>query len=83
MTEDDKSALKEVASGAITTISCLGVFIIVMIVLSNITTTASNPIQSNSEVVGQYKECDIIRWNQHGMAEYKYFLYCEKNNVSR
>ena len=31
------------------------------------------------EVVDKYKECDIIRYAPHQVAEYKYFLYCEKN----
>ena len=31
------------------------------------------------EVVDKYKECDIVRYTQHNFAEYKYFLYCEKN----
>jgi hypothetical protein len=79
MNEDDKSALKEVIGGVGAGMVVLGVFVAIIILLTNITTTTSNPTQSNGEVVGKYKECDIIRWNQNGMAEYKYFLYCENN----
>jgi len=82
MTEEDKSALKEVIGGVGVGMVAIGVFvatIAIIILLTNTTTTTSNPTQSNGEVVGKYKECDIIRWNQNVMAEYKYFLYCEKN----
>jgi len=73
---DDKTALKEFFRGVAFTIGLAGVAIIGIAVLSN--NDAPIPEQS-TEVVGQYKECDIIRWNTHQLAEYKYFLYCEKN----
>ena len=31
------------------------------------------------EVVDTYKECDVVRYAPHQVAEYKYFLYCENN----
>lgn len=34
--------------------------------------------QSNFEVVDTYKGCDVVRWTNHQLAEYKYFLHCEK-----
>jgi hypothetical protein len=34
--------------------------------------------KSNFEVVDTYKGCDVMRWTQSNLAEYKYFLYCEK-----
>ena len=36
--------------------------------------------ESNFTVVDKYKGCDVIRWNHNQFAEYKYFLYCDKNN---
>ena len=37
------------------------------------------PVQKeDTKVVGQYKDCDIVRWTQHQLAEYKYFMYCNK-----
>jgi hypothetical protein len=40
----------------------------------------SIPINEASfEVVDRYKECDVVRYAPHQVAEYKYFLYCEKN----
>ena len=42
--------------------------------------TGNNPInESTFEVVDKYKECDVVRYAPHQVAEYKYFLYCEKN----
>ena len=35
--------------------------------------------ESSFEVVDKYKECDVVRYAPHQVAEYKYFLYCEKN----
>ena len=76
MTDDDKVALKEFMRGVAFTFGLVGVAIIGIVMLSN--NDVPVPEQS-TEVVGKYKECDIIRWNAHQLAEYKYFLYCEKN----
>jgi len=35
--------------------------------------------ESSATVVGKYKECDVVRWTNNQLAEYKYFLYCENN----
>ena len=76
MTDDDKFALKEFMRGAAFTLAIVGIAIIGIAMLSN----DNVPIpEQSTEVVGKYKECDIIRWNAHQLAEYKYFLYCEKN----
>jgi len=34
--------------------------------------------KSNFEVVDTYKGCDVVRWTQSNLAEYKYFLDCRK-----
>ena len=73
---DDKEALKEFMRGVAFTVGLVGVAILGIAIISN--NDVPTPEQS-TEVVGQYKECDIIRWNAHQVAEYKYFLYCEKN----
>ena len=78
MTEDDKYALKEVLQGAGIVVGCFSAFIIVMIVLAQISTNGE-PLKSSFEVVDKYKECDVVRYAPHQVAEYKYFLYCEKN----
>lgn len=34
--------------------------------------------QSNFEVVDTYKGCDLVRWSNRGLSDYKYVLYCPK-----
>ena len=78
MTEDDKYALKEFLQGAGVVVGIPVVLIVILIVIINLTST--KPIDESSfEVVDRYKECDVVRYAPHQVAEYKYFLYCEKN----
>ena len=76
MTEDDKAALKEFMRGVVVTIGLTGIIILGLAMLSQSTVTELKP---TAEVVDTYEGCDIVRWNAHQLAEYKYFLYCEKN----
>ena len=34
--------------------------------------------KSNFEVVDNYRGCDLVRWTNSQLAEYKYVLYCPK-----
>ena len=35
--------------------------------------------KGNFEVVDNYKgRCDVVRWTNNQLAEYKYFLHCDK-----
>jgi len=78
MTEDDKYALKEFLQGAGAVVGSFVVIIAILFVIVNLTST--KPINEASfEVVDKYKECDVVRYAPHQVAEYKYFLYCEKN----
>jgi len=79
MTEDDKYALKEFLTAVGVTASTFVVFIIVMLVIINLTSGGKPINESSFEVVDKYKECDVVRYAPHQVAEYKYFLYCEKN----
>ena len=75
MTEEDKYALKEFRNGVAVTLGIVGIAILIIVALSN-----NTPIdQPSFEVVDKYKGCDIVRYAPHQVAEYKYFLYCEKN----
>ena len=76
MTEDDKDALKEFLRGAGTVGFVVGSFILGLILIGWLT---DPPVHKQStEVVGTYKDCDIIQWHYGALAEYKYFLYCTK-----
>ena len=75
MTEDDKYALKEFLNGVAVTLGVVGIGVLIVVALSG-----NTPIdQPLFEVVDKYKECDVVRYAPHQVAEYKYFLYCEKN----
>jgi len=78
MTPEDKYALKEFLTAVGVASSAFVVFIIVMLVIIKFT-SGDKPINSASfEVVDKYKECDVVRYAPHQVAEYKYFLYCPK-----
>ena len=77
MTEDDKVALKEFMRGVAFTIGIVGVAILGIAMLSGGEDVAVN--KTSAKVVDTYEECDIIRWNHHKLAEYKYFLHCPNN----
>jgi len=79
MTEEDKYALKEFVRGAGVFAACAVILITILIALAHFA-SGDKPINSASfEVVDKYKECDVVRYAPHQVAEYKYFLYCEKN----
>jgi len=77
MTQEDKVALKEFLIGAAVAIGITAVFLVI-IFASGIITVGDGELKPSAEVVDTYKECDIIRWSDNGLAEYKYFLYCPK-----
>jgi hypothetical protein len=78
MTEEDKYALREFLRGVGVFLGASAVFIIILIVLAHFA-TGGKPLEASFEVVDKYKECDVVRYAPHQVAEYKYFLYCEKN----
>ena len=79
MTPEDKYALKEFLQGAGTVVGCFVAIIVILLVIVNLS-SGDKPINESSfEVVDKYKECDVVRYAPHQVAEYKYFLYCEKN----
>ena len=73
MTEDDKDALKEFMRGVVVTIGLTGIIILGIAILSNNDVPELKP---TAEVVDTYKGCDIVRWTNNQLAEYKYFLHC-------
>jgi hypothetical protein len=80
MTEEDKYALKEFLQGAGVVVGCfVSIIVLILLVVINLS-SGDKPINESSfEVVDKYKECDVVRYAPHQVAEYKYFLYCEKN----
>lgn len=74
LTKDDKYALREFMRGVSFTIVVAGIAMLGIVLLSGgEDVSISKP---SAEVVGTYKDCDIIQWHYGALAEYKYFLYC-------
>lgn len=38
------------------------------------------PDSQRFEVVDTYKGCDLVRWENHMLADYKYFLHCNNTH---
>ena len=76
MAQEDKAALIEFLRGGAVVGIVVGVIFIGLAMLSQSTVSELKP---SAEVVDTYEGCDIVRWTNHQFAEYKYFLYCEKN----
>jgi hypothetical protein len=78
MTEDDRNALTEIWRGAGVMGIILGSIILGIVILSGGEDVSK--LETSAEVVDTYKGCDIVRWNAHGLAEYKYFLHCNNTH---
>ena len=76
MTEDDKVAFKEFRNGFALAIAVVG---FAMLIIGALSMNDAPIDESSFEVVDKYKECDIVRYAPHQVAEYKYFLDCENN----
>ena len=75
MSEEDKFALKEFARGVSFVIGFSAFIILVLAIL--IGNEGETPLKLSAEVVDTYKGCDVVRWTNHQLADYKYFLYCD------
>ncbi len=73
--QTDKEAFMEFARGGLAALIVLGVFLIIVL---NTGSPQSPPKEGPSrfQIVDKYKGCDVVRWEQKGLAEYKYFLDC-------
>jgi hypothetical protein len=77
MTQEDKIALKEFLGGVAVAIGITAV-VLGIIFASGIVSVGNTELKPSAEVVGTYKECDVVRWTNNGLSEYKYFLHCPK-----
>mgnify|MGYP003328280538 CR=1 FL=1 len=67
---------RAVLFGAVLGMSFLTLFYMVNTALD--TRTQPEKPKSNFEVVDHYKGCDLLKWDNSQLAEYKYVLYCPK-----
>lgn len=53
-------------------------FITLVHMVFNVALDVKEPekVKSNFQVVDTYKGCDVVRWENSMLAEYKYFLHC-------
>ena len=75
MTRDDREFLNEFLRGAAFTISVIGLLILFVAIFGTFEETPKEQ-SNNFEVVDSYKGCDVVRWENSSLAEYKYFLHC-------
>jgi hypothetical protein len=57
--------------------SFLTLFYMVNVALDTKESQPETP-KTKFEIVDKYKNCDLLRWTDHQLAEYKYVLYCPK-----
>jgi hypothetical protein len=61
---------------------CLGaLYFMLPIIIEGFRTPTEKQVQalkSNFTVVDSFDGCEVIRWSENGIAEYKYFLDCRK-----
>jgi Na+-transporting methylmalonyl-CoA/oxaloacetate decarboxylase gamma subunit len=79
MNQEDKEALKDFLSGVATVFAVLAIFVAVIAVLGwSVEPTKHKQEKQETEVVGHYKECDVVRYTNSDFAQNKYFIYCPK-----
>jgi hypothetical protein len=68
--------IRTVMFGAIIGMSSLASVYFLFEVILKPTAPNASASKNNFEVVDTYKGCDVIRWSENSIAEYKYFLNC-------
>ena len=68
---------RAVLLGAVLSAVFLSLFYMVGVAIDVKEPSKKNVKTSNFEIVDTYDGCDIIRWNSHNFAEYKYFMRCK------
>lgn len=66
---------RAVLLGVVMGMSFLSLFYMVNVALD---TKEPEKPKTKFEVVDKYKNCDLLRWTDHQLADYKYVLYCPK-----
>jgi hypothetical protein len=62
--------------GAVIGMTSLSTIYFLFYVILKPATPNASASKNNFEVVDTYKGCDVIRWSENSIAEYKYFLNC-------
>jgi hypothetical protein len=75
MMQTNREAALEFARGAAVGLGIVGLFVL-LIYIQNPKPSPQKGDPSRFQIVDKYKGCDVVRWEQKGLAEYKYFLDC-------
>ena len=59
------------------TVAVLSILLLFYMIKPNQLAEVLEP-KNNFEVVDNYRGCDLLRWTDSQLAEYKYVLYCPK-----
>jgi hypothetical protein len=73
--QTNKEAFMEFARGAAVGLGIVGLFVL-LTYIQNPKPSPQKGDPSRFQIVDKYKGCDVVRWEQKGLAEYKYFLDC-------
>jgi regulatory protein YycH of two-component signal transduction system YycFG len=63
--------------GAVVVMSFLVLFYMIFDASLNVEPVEATPPKPIIEVVGTYKDCEIIQYTNENLARYSYMLYCE------
>jgi hypothetical protein len=69
--------LRAVLLGAVVSMSFFTLFYMVLSVALDVESVEATPPKPIVEVVGTYKDCEIIQYTNENLARYSYMLYCE------
>ena len=79
MMQTNREAALEFARGGLAALIVPGVIFIIVLITGNLQSPPKGVTITRFQIVDKYKGCDVVRWEQAGLAEYKYFLHCSGN----
>ena len=69
---------RAVLLGVVIGMGFLSLFYVFLSPVENVKPVEALDAKGTFTVVSQYKGCDVVQWHYGMLAEYKYFLICEK-----
>ncbi|WJZ48215.1 hypothetical protein [Synechococcus phage DSL-LC02] len=73
---DSFDYMRAVVLGVVLGMSSLSLIYMIGVALDTQPQPQSETPKSKFEVVDKYKNCDLLRWSDNQLADYKYILYC-------
>ena len=69
---------RAVLLGVVIGMGFLSLFYVFLSPVENVKPVEALDDKGTFTVVSQYKQCDVVRWNYGMLANYQYFLHCDK-----